>query len=248
MATKAKAVICRERNKPVVVEEIEVASPKRDEVLVKLAACGVCHSDLSAVNGTLPIPPPLVLGHEGAGTVAELGEGVEDVAVGDPIVASWIPSCGKCRYCTLGQTWLCDTAFARSSVMPDGTSRLSDAAGDPLNHFASTAVMAEYAVLPKQSVIRIDPEIPLDKAALVGCAVMTGVGAVLNTAQIEAGSSVAVVGCGGVGLNAIQGAALSGADVVVSRSTPPTASSSWPSSSARRTRSTRAGTATPWRR
>lgn len=215
MATPAKAVVCRERNKPVVVEQIQVAPPKRDEVLIKLAACGVCHSDLSAVTGTMPLPPPLVLGHEGAGHIVELGEGVEDLAVGDPIVASWIPSCGKCRYCVMGMTWLCDTAFSHSSTMPDGTSRLSDSDGNPLNHFASTAVMAEYAVLPKQSVIKIDSGVPLDKAALVGCGVMTGVGAVLNTARVEAGSSVAVLGCGGIGLNVTQGAALAGADRII---------------------------------
>ncbi|UCE85812.1 MAG: Zn-dependent alcohol dehydrogenase [Deltaproteobacteria bacterium] len=215
MGTKAKAVICREHNKPVVVEEIDVAAPQRDEVLVKISACGVCHSDHSAVTGTLPLTPPLVLGHEGAGTVVELGEGVTEVAVGDSIVASWIPMCGTCRYCIAGKPWLCDISMTRGTSMPDGTSRLTDAKGNALNHFASTSVMAEYAVLHKKACIRIDPEIPSDRAALIGCGVMTGVGAALNTARVEPGSSVAVVGTGGIGLNVIQGAALAGAESII---------------------------------
>jgi S-(hydroxymethyl)glutathione dehydrogenase/alcohol dehydrogenase len=215
MGTKAKAVICRENNKPVVVEEIDVDSPKRDEVLVKIDACGVCHSDYSAVTGTIPLPPPLVLGHEGAGKIVELGEGVSDLAVGDSIIASWIPICGQCRYCVAGKPGLCDISMTRGTSMPDGTSRLTDSSGNALNLFASTSVMAEYAVLHREACIRVDPEIPADRAALVGCGVMTGVGAVLNTAKVEPGSSVAVVGAGGIGLNVIQGAALAGAETII---------------------------------
>lgn len=214
MARKAKAVVCREWKKPVTVEEIEVEAPRRDEVMVKIAACGVCHSDLSATNGVLPIPPPSVLGHEGAGHVVELGEGVTELAEGDTIVASWIPMCGTCRYCVSGKVWLCDRTAA-AITMPDGTSRLKDASGNPLNHFASTSVMAEYAVLHKDACVKIDPDVPLDRAALVGCGVMTGVGAALNTARVEPGSSAAVIGCGGIGLNVIQGAALAGANTIV---------------------------------
>ncbi len=215
MARKGKAVICRELNKPVSVEQVEFESPRRDEVMIKLGACGVCRSDLSAINGTIPMPPPLVLGHEGAGVIEELGEGVTDLAVGDPVVACWIPMCGKCDYCTIGRPALCDISASSAFTLSDGTTRIVDASGNPLNHFAATAVMAEYATLHRNSVIKIDPDVPLDKAALIGCAVMTGVGAAFNTAKVRPGSSVVVFGAGGVGLNVIQGAALAGAEKII---------------------------------
>lgn len=215
MIRKAKAVVFRELNQPVRVESVEVLSPKRDEVTIKVAACGVCHSDLSATNGTIPMPPNTVLGHEGAGVVVEVGEGVTDLKEGDHVVVSWIPMCGACRYCAMGRPWLCDNPSKHGPLMPDGTSRITDSDGKPLNHFMSSAVMADFATLHRQSVIKIDPTISLEAAALVGCAVTTGVGAVLNTARVEPGSSVVVIGAGGVGLNAIQGAVLSGARAVV---------------------------------
>src|SRR5690606_22124687 len=127
--------------------------------MVKLGACGVCHSDLSATNGTIPLPPPLVLGHEAAGTVAEVGEGVTDIAVGDTIVVSWIPMCGKCRYCIEGRPALCDMAAKATVTLPDGTHRFKDKDGKPLNHMAGTGVMAEYATLHRDNVIKIDPSI-----------------------------------------------------------------------------------------
>jgi S-(hydroxymethyl)glutathione dehydrogenase/alcohol dehydrogenase len=216
MGRRAKAVVFRELNKPVVVETVEVESPRRDEVMVKIGACGVCHSDLSATNGTIPLPPPSVLGHEAAGTIAEIGEGVSEVAVGDPVLISWIPMCGRCRYCTMGRPALCDRAAAQATMtLPDGTSRLKDAKGNPLHHFAGVSVMAEYATVHKDNVIVDEIGVPADKAALVGCAVMTGVGAAINTARVEAGSSVAVFGTGGIGLNVIQGAALAGAERII---------------------------------
>ena len=215
MGKRGKAVIVREWNKPVSVEEVAVESPRRGEVMVKIAACGVCHSDLSGANGTIPLPPPLVLGHEAAGVIEELGEGVDDVAVGDHVVIVWIPMCGRCRFCVEGRPALCDMSAKAAFTMPDGTSRLKDREGNPLNHFAGVSVMAEYATVHRDNVVKIDPEIPLDKAALVGCAVMTGVGAALNTAKVEAGSSVAVFGAGGIGLNVIQGAALCGAGRII---------------------------------
>jgi S-(hydroxymethyl)glutathione dehydrogenase/alcohol dehydrogenase len=215
MGKKAKAVVCREWNKPLVVEQIEVESPKRGEVMVQIKACGVCHSDLSATNGTIPMPPPTVLGHEAAGVIAELGEGVTDLRVGDHVVVSWIPMCGKCRYCVEGRPALCDAAAKATLTLPDGTSRLKDAAGKTLHHFAGCGVMAEYATLHRDSVIPIDSDVPLDKAALVGCAVMTGVGAAINTAKVRPGSTVAVFGAGGIGLNVIQGAALAGAQMII---------------------------------
>jgi len=215
MARKAKAVICRELNKPVVVEEISVDSPKRGEVMVKLAACGVCHSDLSATNGTIALPPPLVLGHEGAGEVVEVGEGVSGFAVGDHVVASFIYMCGKCRFCSSGRPVLCVDQGKALTTPPEGTPRVHDKAGKALGIFSGCGVMAEYATLSVDNLVKIDPKIPLDRAALVGCAVTTGVGAVFNTARVEPGSSVAVFGCGGVGLNVVQGAAIAGAERII---------------------------------
>jgi S-(hydroxymethyl)glutathione dehydrogenase/alcohol dehydrogenase len=211
MTHTSRAVLCRELNKPVVVETITVDGPKRGEVTVKIAACGVCHSDLSATNGTIALPPPLVLGHEGAGEVVEVGEGVTGLAVGDHVVASFIYMCGKCRFCSGGRPVLCVEQGKALLTPPEGTPRTKDADGKPLNIFSGCGVMAEYATLSVDNVVKIDPKIPLDRAALVGCAVTTGVGAVFNTARVEPGSTVAVFGCGGVGLNAIQGAAIAGA-------------------------------------
>jgi NDMA-dependent alcohol dehydrogenase len=219
MTHQSKAVICRELNKPVVVETISVDGPKRGEVTVKIAACGVCHSDLSATNGTIPLPPPLILGHEGAGEVVEVGEGVAGgpggLAVGDHVVTSFIYMCGKCRYCAGGRPVLCVEQGKALLTPPEGTPRARDKGGQPLNIFSGCGVMAEYATLSVDNVVKIDPKIPLDRAALVGCAVTTGVGAVFNTARVEPGATVAVFGCGGVGLNAIQGAAIAGAERIL---------------------------------
>jgi S-(hydroxymethyl)glutathione dehydrogenase/alcohol dehydrogenase len=215
MAQAARAVICRELNKPVVVERITVDSPKRGEVMVKLGACGVCHSDLSATNGTIALPPPLILGHEAAGEVVEVGEGVTGLAVGDHVVSSFIYMCGKCRFCSLGRPVLCVEQGKALTTLPDGTLRTKDAQGKPLNIFSGCGVMAEYATVHVDNLVKIDARIPLDRAALVGCAVTTGVGAVFNTARVRPGASVAVFGCGGVGLNVIQGAAIAGAERIV---------------------------------
>ena len=215
MARKGKAVICREWNKPVSVEEVEVESPRRGEVMVRIKACGVCHSDLSGTNGTIPLPPPSVLGHEAAGVVEEVGEGVQRVAVGDHVIIIWIPMCGKCRYCSEGRPALCDASAKAAITLPDGTTRYKDSSDNPLNQFAGVGVMSEYATVHEDNVLPIDPDIPLDKAALVGCAVMTGVGAALNTARVQAGSTAVVFGAGGIGLNAIQGCALAGAQKVI---------------------------------
>jgi len=215
MSRKARAAICREHNKPVVVEDLTVDSPKRGEVMVKLGACGVCHSDLSAITGTIPLPLPLVLGHEGAGVVEEVGEGVSGFAKGDHVVFSFIYMCGKCRFCVSGRPVLCLEQGKALTTPLEGTSRIRDAAGQPLNIFSGCGAMAEYATVSAENLIRIDPKIPLECAALVGCAVTTGVGAVFNTAKVEPGSSVAVFGCGGVGLSAIQGARIAGAEKII---------------------------------
>ena len=215
MEYKAKAVICRELNKPVVVETITVAGPKRGEVTVKLGACGVCHSDLSATNGTIPMPPPLVLGHEAAGEVVEVGEGATTLAVGDHVVSSFIYMCGKCRFCSAGRPVLCIEQGKAITTLPDGTLRTRDEKGSALSVFSGCGVMAEYATLHIDNLVKIDPKIPFDRAALVGCAVTTGVGAVFNTAKVVPGASVAVFGCGGVGLNVIQGARIAGAQRII---------------------------------
>ncbi|MFZ1908398.1 MAG: Zn-dependent alcohol dehydrogenase [Burkholderiales bacterium] len=215
MEQSARAVVCRELNKPVVVETITVDPPQRGEVMVKLGACGVCHSDLSATNGTIPLPPPLVLGHEAAGEVIAVGEGVSGLAVGDHVVSSFIYMCGKCRFCSMGRPVLCVEQGKALTTLPDGTLRTRDAQGQPLNIFSGCGVMAEFATLHVDNVVKIDPRIPFDRAALVGCAVTTGVGAVFNTARVVPGASVAVFGCGGVGLNVVQGAAIAGAGRIV---------------------------------
>jgi NDMA-dependent alcohol dehydrogenase len=212
---KAKAVLCRSHNQPVVVEEIALDAPKRGEVSVKLGACGVCHSDLSAITGTIALPLPLVLGHEGAGVVEEVGEGVTDLAPGDHVVFSFIYMCGKCRFCVAGRPVLCLEQGKALTTPLEGTSRARDAKGAALGIFSGCGSMAQYATVSAENLIKIDPKIPLDCAALVGCGVTTGVGAVFNTAKVEPGSSVAVFGCGGVGLSAIQGAVIAGARRII---------------------------------
>lgn len=215
MPRTAKAVVCRELNKPVVVEEIQVDGPGRGEVTVRVAACGVCHSDLSATNGTIAMAPPLVLGHEAAGEVVEVGEGVGALAAGDHVVSSFIYMCGRCRFCAGGRPVLCTEQGKAITTLPDGTLRTRDAKGGPLSIFSGCGVMAEYATVHVDNLVKIDPTVPLDRAALVGCAVTTGVGAVFNTAKVRPGSIVAVLGCGGVGLNVIQGARIAGAQRIV---------------------------------
>ncbi|SNT23516.1 S-(hydroxymethyl)glutathione dehydrogenase / alcohol dehydrogenase [Noviherbaspirillum humi] len=215
MEKKAKAVVCRGVGEPVTVEEITVEAPRRGEVMIQLAACGVCHSDLSATNGTIPFPTPVVLGHEGAGIVIEVGEGVTGFQVGDHVVSSFVSMCGKCRYCQTGRPQLCDQAAKAATSLPDGSLRTRDASGQPLHVFSGCGVMAEYATLHADNLVKIDSSMPLDKAALIGCGVMTGVGAAVNTAKVDAGSITVVFGCGGVGLNAIQGCAIAGARMIV---------------------------------
>jgi NDMA-dependent alcohol dehydrogenase len=215
MSRKAKAALCRSHNKPVVVESIAVDPPKRGEATVKLGACGVCHSDLSAITGTIALPLPLVLGHEGAGVVEEVGEGVSGLAKGDHVVFSFIYMCGKCRFCVAGRPVLCLEQGRALTTPLEGTPRVRDARGEPLNIFSGCGAMAEYATVSVENLVKIDPKIPFDCAALVGCGVTTGVGAVFNTAKVEPGSSVAVFGCGGVGLSVIQGAAIAGAERII---------------------------------
>jgi alcohol dehydrogenase len=203
-------------SKPLSVESVELDAPGYGEVLVKIAAAGLCHSDLSVINGDRPRPMPMVLGHEAAGVVEELGPGVEDLKKGDHVVLIFVPSCGHCLPCAEGRPALCEPGAAANTAgtLLSGARRLHRN-GSPLQHHLGCSAFAEYATVSRNSLIKIDPELPLDEAALFGCAVLTGVGAVLNTAHVTPGSTVAVVGLGGVGLSSVLGAVLAGARQVV---------------------------------
>ncbi|MFO1302306.1 MAG: zinc-dependent alcohol dehydrogenase family protein [Burkholderiales bacterium] len=204
------------QSRPLAIEELDLAPPGPGEVLVKIAAAGLCHSDLSVINGDRPRPLPMVLGHEAAGIVESLGEGVADLAPGDHVVLVFVPSCGHCAPCAEGRPALCEPAAAAnvSGTLLGGGRRLSRN-GTPLNHLLGCASFAEYATVSRRSLVKVDPELPLTEAALFGCAVMTGVGAVVNTAQMRAGASTAVIGLGGVGLASVIGARAAGARQIV---------------------------------
>src|SRR3712207_5892319 len=203
-------------SRPLVIEEVELDPPGPGEVLVKIAAAGLCHSDLSVIDGNRPRPMPMALGHEAAGVVEELGSGVEDLQPGDHVVMVFVPSCGHCLPCSEGRPALCEPGAAANTAgtLLSGARRLHRN-GQVVNHHLGVSAFAEYATVSRRSLVKIDPELPLDEAALFGCAVLTGVGAVINTAKISAGSSVAVIGLGGVGLSAMLGAVAAGARRVV---------------------------------
>ena len=196
--------------------DVEVSAPHAGEVAVRLAASGVCHSDLSRARGVIPGLLPMILGHEGAGVVEAVGAGVTGLAVGDHVVISWVPQCGECYWCTHGQPYLCDVAVraSRSSGMLDGTTR-AVSQGEELRQMAYSGTFAELTVVPAISAVKIPNDFPLLLAALLGCGVLTGVGAALNTADIAPGDTVAVLGCGGVGLNVIQGARIADAGEII---------------------------------
>jgi S-(hydroxymethyl)glutathione dehydrogenase / alcohol dehydrogenase len=210
-----RAAVLYESNKPMVIEDVQLDDPQPGEVLVKIAASGVCRSDLHVLNGEWRAPMPIVLGHEASGTIEAVGPNVTRVKPGDPIVLSFAPNCGYCVYCTTGRPHLCSTMRAeKAGMLPGGTSRLHKG-GELIHHFGRTASFAEYAVIHESGAVPISGEVSLEVAALVGCSVTTGVGAVLNTAKVPAGSTVAVIGCGGVGLNVIQGARLVNAAAII---------------------------------
>ncbi|MEM7030877.1 MAG: Zn-dependent alcohol dehydrogenase [Chloroflexota bacterium] len=212
---QTQAAILYERNAPVVIETLSLEDPKQNEVLVRMVTSGVCHSDLSVVNGTIPYELPLTLGHEGAGVVEKIGEGVTYVKPGDHVILSFVSYCGECFMCQKERVCLCETFTAARGHLLDDTPRLSNQAGAPISQMNRIGTMAEYSVVPEQSLVKIEQRYSLQTAALVGCGVTTGVGAVLNTAQVEPGSTVAVIGAGGVGLNVIQGAVLAGAQRII---------------------------------
>jgi Zn-dependent alcohol dehydrogenase len=205
-----KAPVLQAPRAPLAVQDVEIDEPKAGEVRVKMAASGVCHSCLYSWDGTVAKPSvPMILGDEGAGVVESVGPGVELTKPGDRIIISWAPNCGRCHYCAIGRPVLCETR-ALGGRMRDGTSRMH-INGTDVMQFGGVATYGSYTVIPESCAIKIPDAMPLDRAALIGCSVMTGVGSVLNTARVEAGESLAVFGCGGVGLNAVQGGRIAGA-------------------------------------
>ncbi|MDQ4069220.1 MAG: Zn-dependent alcohol dehydrogenase, partial [Actinomycetota bacterium] len=197
-------------------DDVVVGPPQAGEVRVRVAACGVCRSDLSMQDGTTPVPMPVVLGHEASAVVEEVGEGVADLVPGDHVVVSWVPQCGECYFCARGQPQLCQAADAvlLAGGLLDGSPRLR-LDGAPLFQMCGTGTFSEETVIAACAAVKIPGDVPLDVAALLGCSVLTGVGAALNTATITPGDTVAVVGCGGVGLNVVQGARIAGAAQIV---------------------------------
>jgi S-(hydroxymethyl)glutathione dehydrogenase/alcohol dehydrogenase len=197
-------------------DDVEVEAPRASELRIRVAACGVCRSDLSMQDGTVPVPMPVVLGHEASAIVEEVGEGVTDFVAGDHVVVSWVPQCGACFFCRRGQPHLCqaaDTVLLGGGLL-DGSPRLR-LDGAPLFQMLGTGTFSEETVISAHAAVKVPHDLPAPVAALLGCAVLTGVGAALNTATIQPGDAVAVVGCGGVGLNVIQGARIAGAETIV---------------------------------
>ena len=207
-----KAMLCTETGK-YSVEDVTLDPPKAGEIRVKMGATGVCHSDLSVINGVLPLPPPMVLGHEGAGVVEELGAGVTSLAVGDHVVLSFVPCCGTCDNCLHHRPVYCSAGVPNGQML-DGTYRVHWD-GKDIGTMQFLGCMAEACIVPATAAVKIDKSLPFDKASLVGCGVMTGVGAAINSAKVTPGSCCVVYGCGGVGLSVIQGCRLAGADRII---------------------------------
>jgi S-(hydroxymethyl)glutathione dehydrogenase / alcohol dehydrogenase len=214
---KSRAAIAWQPNQPLTIAEVDLQPPQTGEVLVKLTATGVCHTDAYTLSGADPEGLfPVILGHEGAGIVQEVGEGVTSVKEGDHVIPLYIPECGHCKFCLSGKTNLCQAIRVTQGqgLMPDGTSRFSYQ-GQPLYHYMGTSTFSEYTVLPEIALAKINPQAPLDKVCLLGCGITTGIGAVLNTAKVEAGATVVVFGLGGVGLSVVQGAVMAQASRII---------------------------------
>jgi len=212
-----RAAVLEEFGQPLVVQDVELEGPQAGEVLVRLKACGVCHTDMYTASGADPSGyAPTVLGHEGAGVVEAVGEGVTSLAVGDHVVTLFSPQCGECVHCRSPKTNLCLAIREQQNkgYLPDGTTRLKRG-GEEIRHFMGTSTFAEATVMPEIALAKIDPDAPLDRACLFACGLSTGLGAAMNTAKIEAGSNVAVFGAGMVGLGAVAGARLQGAERIV---------------------------------
>ncbi|WP_448205993.1 S-(hydroxymethyl)glutathione dehydrogenase/class III alcohol dehydrogenase [Azospirillum sp. sgz302134] len=214
---KTRAAVAWEAKRPLEIEEVEVAAPKQGEVLVRIVATGVCHTDAYTLSGADPEGIfPAILGHEGGGIVEEVGPGVTSVQVGDHVIPLYTPECGKCKFCLSGKTNLCQAIRATQGkgLMPDGTTRFT-VRGKPVFHYMGTSTFSEYTVLPEIALAKINKEAPLEKVCLLGCGVTTGMGAVRNTAKVEPGSTVAIFGLGGIGLSAIIGAVMAKASRII---------------------------------
>jgi S-(hydroxymethyl)glutathione dehydrogenase/alcohol dehydrogenase len=211
-----RAAVLHEVGTPLRIETVEAAPPKGDDVLVRIRATSLCHTDLEVIDGQLAYPLPIVLGHEAAGTVEAVGPDVRRLRPGDPVILSWNPHCGHCFYCEQDQPILCEDylRLGPKAVQFDGTPRLA-LGGRPVHHLMFIASFAEYCILPEQSAVAVPKEMPFDRACLIGCGVMTGFGGATRVARIGWGSSAVVIGCGAVGLSAVQGAAASGAATVI---------------------------------
>ncbi len=220
---KSRAAVAWEAGKPLSIEEVDVAGPKAGEVLVKIVATGVCHTDAFTLSGKDPEGLfPVILGHEGGGIVQEVGAGVKSVKPGDHVIPLYTPECGECKFCKSGKTNLCQKIRLTQGkgLMPDGTTRFSHK-GKPILHYMGTSTFSEYTVMPEISVAKINPKAPLDKVCLLGCGITTGIGAVLNTAKVPPGSTVAVFGLGGIGLSVVQGAVMAKASRIIAVDTNP---------------------------
>jgi S-(hydroxymethyl)glutathione dehydrogenase/alcohol dehydrogenase len=214
---KCRAAVAWKAGEPLSIEEVEVMPPQAGEVRIKLVATGVCHTDAFTLSGEDPEGVfPAILGHEGGGIVESIGEGVTSVAVGDHVIPLYTPECGECKFCKSGKTNLCQKIRATQGkgLMPDGTTRFS-VNGQPIYHYMGTSTFSEYTVLPEISLAKVNPQAPLEEVCLLGCGVTTGMGAVMNTAKVEPGSSVAIFGLGGIGLSAVIGAKMAGAARII---------------------------------
>ena len=214
---KARAAIAWAAGQPLEIDEVDVAAPRAGEVLVRMVATGVCHTDAYTLSGRDPEGVfPAILGHEGGGIVEDIGPGVSTLKPGDHVIPLYTPECGQCSFCTSGKTNLCQAIRATQGkgLMPDGTSRFT-ARGRTVHHYMGTSTFSEYTVLPEIAVAKINPAAPLDKVCLLGCGITTGIGAVLNTAKVQPGSTVAVFGLGAIGLSAVQGAVMAGAGRII---------------------------------
>ena len=214
---KTQAAIAWEAGKPLAIEEVDLDGPKAGEVLVRLVATGICHTDAYTLSGKDPEGIfPSILGHEGGGVVEEIGEGVTSVQPGDHVIPLYVPECGECKFCLSDKTNLCQAVRATQGkgLLPDGTTRFS-LNGEPLYHYMGTSTFSKYTVVPEIALAKINPQAPLEKVCLLGCGITTGIGAVLNSAKVEAGATVVVFGLGGVGLSVVQGAVMAKAGRII---------------------------------